>query len=490
MVYPLNGYAGRARREGREVTQALWTMSAEAVVGLLRKGELSPREVLDSVEARVAVVNPHVNALPTLCFDRARDRVVELEAHPIAERGVLAGLPIPIKDSYEVEGVRTTWGSLAYADHVATRSDYVVDAVEAAGGIVCAKSNTPEFEAGANTFNEVFGRTLNPWNLSCSAAGSSGGAAVSVATGMAFIAQGSDFACSLRYPASFCGVVGLRPSPGLVPQGPSVVPYQVLSVLGPIARTVADVGLGLDAMCRFDPRDPLSRPSAGERYHAAAGRPAGPAQAAFSMDLGVASVGREVRGVVAAAIATLGRAGLDIAEDVPDLSACHDAFRPLRAFQFAAQRAEALRLHRDKLKPEVVWNIEQGLKLTAFDLAAAEAARARVRGNLVAFLDRYDVLITPTAPVPPYPVEKRFVDEIDGEKLVTYVDWLVLGYAVTATACPAISIPCGVTAGGLPIGLQLIGRPYGEAALLAAAAWCEAVLGASLSTPLDPKDGA
>ena len=190
---------------------------------------------------------------------------------------------------------------------------------------------------------------------------------------------------------------------------------------------------------------------------------------------------------VRAAIDRLAHAGLDIAEAVPDLSACHAAFRPLRAFQFAALRHETLRDHRDQLKPEVVWNIEEGLKLTALELAAAEAARAALRRNLVEFLDRYDVLITPTAPVEPFPVEKRFVDEIDGEKLETYIDWLVLGYAVTVAGCPAISIPGGLSDRGLPVGLQLIGKPYGEAALLAAAAWCEAALGASLAAPIDPR---
>jgi amidase len=205
------------------------------------------------------------------------------------------------------------------------------------------------------------------------------------------------------------------------------------------------------------------------------------------MDLGIARIGAEVRSVTTGATERLAAAGLALADETPDLGLCHDAFRPLRAFQFAALRAEALRLHRDKLKPEVVWNIEQGLKLSAADLAAAETARAAVRANLLAFLDRHGFLIAPTAPVAPYPVEKRYVDEIDGEKLATYLDWLVLGYAITVTGCPAISIPCGFTPAGLPVGIQIVGRPYGEAELFAFAAWCEAVLGASLSRPIDPR---
>ena len=469
----------------------LFERPATAVVDLLRKGEVSPQEVLADTAERVAAVNPAVNALVTLCFERAHRNAEKLAARPARERGVLSGLPIPIKDAYAVEGVRTTHGSLAFADHVPGHSDYLVEAIEAAGGLVFAKSNTPEFQAGANTFNEVFGRTLNPWNTTRSAAGSSGGAAVAVATGMAHIAQGSDNACSVRYPAAFCGVVGLRPSPGLIPKGPSPLPHQVLSVIGPIARSVADVGLGLDAMARFDPRDPRSRPLCGDGYRAAAEAPRRPQQAAFSMDLGgTVRISAGVRTVVEDAVARLAAAGLEIVEDAPDVGRSRDAFLPIRAFQFAALFREVLGGHRDKLKPEVVWNIEEGLKLTAADLAVAEAARSEVRAGMVAFVARHGVLITPTAPVEPYPVEQRYVEEIDGERLATYLDWLVLGFSITVTGCPAISIPCGFTADGLPVGLQLVGSPYGEAALLRTAAWCETVLGAELVAPIDPRPGA
>lgn len=470
------------------MSSRLFEQPATAVVDLLRVRAISPREVLDDVARRVEAVNPAVNALVTFCYDRARHRAAALEAKPRTERGLLSGLPVPIKDAYAVEGVRTTLGSPVFADWVPDHSDYLVEAIEAAGGIVYAKSNTPEFQAGANTFNEVFGRTLNPFDTRLSAAGSSGGAAVAVATGMAPVAQGSDNACSLRYPASFCGIVGLRPSPGIVPKGPSPLPHQVLSVIGPLARSVADAGLGLDAMARFDPRDPRSRPRSAGSYRAAAEAPAMPARAAFSMDLGgAARISAEVRTVVEAALAKLVAAGLDVAGAAPDVSRARDAFLPIRAFQFAALFRDVLAGHRDQLKPEVVWNIEEGLKLTAADLAAAEAARAETRAAMVGFIARHGILITPTAPVPPYPVEKRYVDEIDGERLATYLDWLVLGFSITVTGCPAISIPCGFTADGLPVGLQLVGAPYGEEALLSAAAWCEAVLGARLAAPIDPR---
>jgi amidase len=469
------------------MSEALWSWSATEVVEKLRANEITARDVLRSLQERIAAVDGMVNALPTLCFERAYRRAAELEAKEPADRGIFAGLPVPIKDTYEAEGVRTTWGSLAFADHVATRSDYLVEAIEAADGIVYAKSNTPEFQAGANTFNDVFGPTLNPWSLSRSAGGSSGGAAAAVATGMAHIAQGSDNACSIRYPAAFGGVVGLRPTPGVVPQGPSALPHQVLSVIGPIARSVADVGLGLDGMHCFDARDPLSRPSSGFRFHEAARSPRRPARAALSMDIGIARVANDVRKVVEEAVVRLADAGLAVSEDTPDLSAADKAYRTLRSFQFAALTRDTVRLHRDKIKPEVIWNTEEGLKLTASDLAEAEAFRAEARGQMLSVLHTHGFLITPTAPVAPFPVDERYVEEIEGVRFATYIDWLILGYAVTVTGCPAISIPCGLTRGGLPVGLQIVGEPYEEANLLSAAAWCEAVLGASLARPVDPR---
>ena len=468
------------------MTDEPWNWSAVSAVERLRRGDISPGELLASIKGRVEAVDASVNALPTRCFERAEQVAARLEARPRHERGRFAGLPWLIKDSAAVAGVRTTYGSLAFADHIPARSDYVVEAIEAEGGVVYAKSNTPEFEAGANTFNEVFGRTLNPWDLSRSAAGSSGGSAVAVATGMAFLAQGSDFACSLRYPAAFCNVVGLRPSPGLVPQGPSPLPFQFLSVMGPLARSVADVALALDGMARFDPRDPVSRPRAASDYLTAARAPRRPKRAAFSMTLGLAAVDRTVQAVTRDALGRLSSAGLAVEEAHPDLEGCDRAFRTLRAFQFAAMRRDVLARHREVLKPEVVWNIEEGLKLTAVELAEAEADRARFRLTMLEFLDRHGVLITPAAPVEPFPVEQRYVEAIDGRKLETYIDWLVLGYAVTVCGCPAISIPCGRSPGGLPVGLQLVGKPYGEAELLSAAAWCETVLGQSLDRPIDP----
>ena len=461
---------------------ALWQLTACKAGDLLARGEVTPTEMLASVAERVADVNPAVNALPTLCLARAQEAARRVEALAPEERGLLHGLPVPIKDSYEVAGVRTTYGSLAYADHVPDRSDYFVETMEQRGAIVFAKSNTPEFEAGANTFNEVFGRTLNPWDTTRSAAGSSGGAAVAVATGMAHVAQGSDFACSLRYPAAFCNVVGLRPSPGLIPQGPSRLPHQVLSVIGPLARNVADVGFALDGMTAFDPRDPLTRPVGPASFRKAAQRPQRPARAAYSADLGFAVVSKTVAEQARAAVNRLSAAGLDIAEPPIDLRESESSFRILRASQFASLRRDAFLAHGNNLKPEVAWNIEEGLKLSVLQLAEAEAQRARLRGDVLDILDRHGFIIAPTAPVTPFPVEERYVTSIDGVEQATYLDWLALGYAITVSGCPSISIPCGPG-----IGLQIVGKPYGEASLLSFAAWVEEILGSRLERPILPR---
>ncbi|MBN9250589.1 MAG: amidase [Mesorhizobium sp.] len=465
--------------------QPLWAEDAVTMASLLRAGEISPLDLLTATQGRVAVVNPVVNALPTLCFDRARRR---LSASADLSGSTLGGLPVPIKDSYAVAGVRTTFGSRVYADAVPDRSDFLVEALEASGGVVFAKSNTPEFEAGANTFNDVFGVTRNPWDTRRSPAVSSGGAAVAVATGMAAIAQGSDFACSVRYPAAFCGIVGLRPSPGIVPQGPGGVPGQTLSVIGPLARSVADAGLGLQAMARFDARDPLSRPLAVTDFAAAARQPRKPQRLAFAVDLGVADIEPEIAGVVTAAVRRLEHMGATVAEAAPDLSAAENAFRTLRAHQFASARGELINgPERGLLKPEVIWNIEQGLKLTSADIAAAVRGQAHSRAALLGLLEQHGFLIAAAAPVAAFPVEERYVGRIAGRDLASYLDWLVLGYAITITGCPSIAIPCGFTAAGLPVGLQIVAPPYREAELLSVAAWCEDALWCRMIRPIDPR---
>lgn len=471
------------------MTSSLIAQSAATIVDGLRNGDVTPLDLLDALEERIAAVDPAVNALPTLCFGRARERARALMEKPVEKRGVLAGLPVPIKDLTEVEGVRTTWGSRIFADHVPEASNVLVETIESEGGLIYAKSATPEFGAGANTFNDVFGATLNPWNTSRSAAGSSGGAAVALATGMAWVAHGSDLGGSLRNPASFCGIVGLRPSPGRVAKTPGKLVDDLLSVEGPMARTVEDVGLLLDAMSGEHPLDPVSLPRDGTGYRAAARTPARLRKVAFSADLGITPVDPEVAEICRRAAYRFTELGVSVEDAHPDLSDAHTVFQTLRARGFAAAHVDKLRAHADLLKPEVVWNIEKGLALGLPDILDAEARRGGIVRRAVAFFGEYDLLMTPATIVAPYPIGQRYVAECAGHKFDSYIDWLAIVYAITLTTAPALSLPCGFTSEGLPVGLQIAAMPRGEAKLLSAAAQLETLLDLGTSTPIDPRPG-
>lgn len=466
----------------------IWQLSAVKIVDLLGAGELSPADVLGSLEQRVTDVNPIVNALPTICFERAYDQAKTLDLSDGSPQNLLAGLPLAIKDSIPVQGVRTTYGSLVFKDNVPKQSDAVVLKIESNGGLVYAKSNTPEFEAGANTFNEVFGTTRNPWNTSLSAGGSSGGAAVAVATGMAWLAQGTDFACSLRNPAGFNNVVGLRPSIGVVPQGPNNVPFQTLSVSGPIARTVADCGLFLDAMTGPDVADPFSSVGLGGAFRVAAQSPTKPVRVGFSLDLELSPVEPSVRKSVTSAVEKLAASGVDVVEASPDMSGAHESFRTLRALQFATAWGHLLPDYRDLLKQDVIWNIEEGQNLDAKMIIEAERLRLRIRSNILTFFQHHDALILPTSIVPPYPLTQRYVEVCDGVKFDNYLEWMAIAYAITLTGCPAISVPGERTQEGLPVGLQIVCAPHADAKLLGIAAFVEAELGFSLKKPIDPNN--
>ena len=469
-------------------------LTAREAVRLLRAREVSPTELVEAALARIAAVDPLVNALPTLCAERARaharrlERIVEPPDDP---RGWLAGLPLVIKDLLDVEGVRTTYGSPIFEHHVPNRSSFEVERLEERGGIVLGKSNTPEFGAGANTFNEVFGITRNPWDTALTCAGSSGGAAVALATGMAWLADGSDLGGSLRTPAAFCSVVGLRPSPGRVRHGPSAVPFQTLSVEGPMARDVRDVALMLDAMAGLDPRDPLTFDAPAESFAEAVERTPRLGRVAFSPDLGgITPVEPEISQVCRGAAERLAELGAVVEEAAPDLASAVDVFTVLRGALFAAVRGPLLERHRDLLKPEVVWNIEQGLALTAERIGWAERERGQMQQRHAAFLERYDLLLCPAAIVPPFPVETRWLESLGGHRFASYVDWLAIAYAITLTGCPALSLPCGFTAAGLPVGLQMVAPARGEALLLGAAAALEDRLGVRHLLPIDPRPAA
>lgn len=460
--------------------------SACEVVDLLKAGDISPLDCLDAVERRVSAIELSVNALPTLCFERARKTARELGMQRPTERGLLAGLPLPIKDLTDVAGVRTTYGSTIFSDNVPASSDTLVETIEKEGGVVYAKSNTPEFGAGGNTFNEVFGATLNPWNTALSAAGSSGGAAVAVATGMAWVAHGSDMGGSLRNPASFCGVVGLRPSPGRVACNPGMKIDRLLSVQGPMARTVEDVALLFDAMTGESSADPISLPRT-TNFLAAARSDWRPARVAFSADLGITPVDPEVADICRTAAYRFTELGVVVDEAAPDLSGAHDTFQVLRAMNFAVAHADKLQHHRDKLKPELVWNVELGLTCTMADVVRAERQRAAMLQRMNAFFDQYDLLLCPATIVAAFPVGDRYVEECAGHRFENYVEWLAIAYAITLTGSPALSLPCGFTADGRPIGLQIVGRLRNEGRVLAGARALEDILGLRRMTPIDPR---
>ena len=467
--------------------QGLVRETACAVVAKLKAGKVTPLDLLDMLEQRIAEVDGKVNALPILCFERARTHAKALMEKPASGRGLLAGLPVPIKDLFNVKGVPNTQGSPIFKDAISTYSDIVVEHLEHNGAVVYAKSNTPEFGAGANTFNEVFGATLNPWDTSRSAAGSSGGAAVALATGMAWLAHGTDMGGSLRNPASFCGIVGLRPSIGRVAHSPAFKIDRNLTVHGPMARNVEDLALLLDAMSGEHPADPLSLPVLPTSFLSAARSPGKPKRVAYSPDLGITPVDPEVAAITRKAAQRFAEAGVVVEEAHPDLREAHECFHVLRAFDFAVTKAELLRKKRDLLKPEVIWNIEEGLKLKVEQIARAEAQRVAMTARAIEFFKAYDLLLTPATIVAPFPVQNRHVAECAGKKFGNYFEWLGIVYAITLACCPALSLPCGFTASGLPVGLQMVAPPRGEARLLAGAKVLEDILGLRGVTPIDPK---
>ena len=465
------------------MTNDLVRMTAREIRYRLHDRDVSPQELLDTLAARIATVDPSVNALPTLCFERAaeRARVQDFSGTP------LKGLPIAIKDLIAVAGVRTTWGSKIYEHHVPTHSDLLVERLEAHGAIVYAKSNTPEFGAGANTFNEVFGITRNPWDTARSAAGSSGGSAVALATGMAWLATGSDLGGSLRNPASFCSVVGFRPTIGRVPVDPGAVAFDRIAVDGPMARNVGDVAMLFDAMVGRDARDPISLYDPSESFEAAADARTVPTRIAFSKDFGVTPVDPEVATLCERAAGRFADMGIPVEEAHPDFSGLQHVFQTLRAVSFAASLGPLLETHRNVLKPEIVWNIEKGFALTSEEIIRAMTERSRIYARAVEFFDQYDLLLSPATVVPPYPVEQRFVERLGDHEFSNYIEWCSIAYAITIIGAPALSVPCGFTASGLPVGLQMASQPGTEAHLLGAAMLFEDAAGLSGQLPIEPR---
>lgn len=461
-----------------------WTAAQASAA--LHAGKTTPAELVAAALARHAAVDGAVNALPTVAAERARAAASD----PRLKETLLGGLPIAVKDLTDVRGVRTTYGSPIFADHVPDASDILVERLEANGAVVLAKSNTPEFGAGAQTFNPVFGKTRNPWNTALTCGGSSGGSAVALATGQVWLATGSDLGGSLRIPASYCSVVGLRPSPGTVARAPLALPFDTLSVEGPMGRSAVDVALALDAMAGEHPRDPISRPAPAIPYRqqAQAGTP--PRRVAVILDIGFMPLDAEIADLVRAAGARFAEHGATV-DTIPfDLTEARAVFQTLRAHLYAGNHAETLKRHRDMLKADVIWNVEKGLTQTAEEVQAAERARARLHARFAGLFERYDVLLTPVTPVPPFDVDQRMVDRVGAHRFETYIDWLGFCWAITLMACPALSVPAGFTRAGLPTGVQMIGPPHGDGALLGHAHAFELAAGHQDYAPIDPRPAA
>ena len=429
--------------------------------------QLSAAELIEHTLRRIEQVNPALNAIVTL-NERALDDAKALDTRFAKGEmpGLLFGLPVGIKDVTQVRNLRTTFGSPIYADHVPTEDALVVQRIRAAGGIIIGKTNTPEFAAGGNTFNEVFGRTRNPWNTERSAGGSTGGGAAALVSGMIALAEGTDLGGSLRIPASFCGVVGLRPSPGLVPTYPFDYVWDTLQVTGPMARTAADVALMLQAIAGPSEFAPLAQPIEGRDFVGAVQRGvARDARIAYCTDIARIGIDPDIERVCREAAFALG----NIQEIDLDLSAGRAAFLALRGHWFLSLMQTRLD-QMERFGTNVANNVKSGITGSTEKLAQAEHVRGELWHRFRELFTRYDYLITPCMAVPPFPVEQNYPDSIAGKPMQTYVDWLAPTFVLSMTGLPVACVPAGLDQDGLPVGLQIVGPPRGEEKVLALAA--------------------
>jgi amidase len=439
------------------VSQELCFTPARKLARLIKARKLSATEVVKAFIAQIERVNPQLNAIVTFLPEQALKAARALDRKKDFSKP-LAGLPIAIKDVIATRGVRTTWGSLVYKDHVPEHDHIMAERLKAAGAILLGKTNTPEFGAGSQTFNAVFGATRNPYDVTKTCGGSSGGAAVAVASGMLPFADGGDFAASLRNPGSFCNVIGFRPSTGRVPAWPHPYPWSNLSELGPMARTVSDAAFLLSVQAGPDRRAPTSISEPGSIFNKPLGRDFRKTRIAWSRDLGGLPVEKSVTDVLEPHRKTFKALGCVIEDAEPDFSGATEAFEALRGLTYQHRVGSLIKDHRDKLKDTVIWNYEEGRKLGAPDIAKAEAQRTALYHRMRTFLDKYDFLVCPTNQLPPYSVDVEWPREIAGVKLHNYLDWMKSCYYITITTHPAISVPAGFTADGLPVGIQIVGR--------------------------------
>ena len=446
------------------MNELLW-MSATDLAAEIKRGALSAVDVLTAHLQQIEAVNPKLNAIVTYLPEMALELAKEADARQArGERlGPLHGLPIAHKDLAQTKGIRTTSGSPVYADLVPDSDDLHIARLKAAGCVTLGKSNVPEFGAGSQTFNPVFGATYNPYDISKTCGGSSGGAAVALAAGMIPIADGSDMGGSLRNPASFCNVVGFRPSPGRVPSYPAGDAWSTLSVDGPMARTVQDVALMLRAMAGYDARSPIAIQQPGAHFEKPLERDFKGVKIAWSPDLGELPVEPDVTRAIMNQLPIFADIGCDVEQAAPDFRDAYDIFQTLRAWGFELSFAERFaEFGEDRFKETIRWNVARGRALSGADISRAQAKRSELYQRVREFLQSYEFLLLPTAQTPPFPVEWQYPDQVNGVKMHSYIDWMMSCAYITLTGLPAISVPCGFTADGLPVGLQIVGRPQAD----------------------------
>lgn len=435
-------------------------MTATEMIKQIKKRQLSVKEVMTAHLEQIEQTNPKVNAIVTLLPASA------LKSAEIADKmlssnestGPLFGLPIAHKDLVETKGIRTTFGSTIFKDFIPNRDALIVERLKNAGAITIGKTNTPEFGAGSHTFNNVFGMTRNPYDTNKTCGGSSGGAAVALACGMVPLADGSDMGGSLRNPANFCNVVGLRPSPGRVPAWPKKAGWSNLGVIGPMARTVEDTALMLSAISGPDPRSPISIQEPGNLFVSSLSRNFNGVSIAWSNDFGRLPVDPQVSSVINKQRSVFESIGVKIEDNEPDFTDADFAFKTLRAWSYELAFGNLLKNNRDKIKDAVIWNIEAGKKLTGPEIGLAEKKRTELYHRIRKFMEKFEFMIFPVSQVPPFDIDNEYIKEINGIKMDTYIDWMKSSYYISVTGLPAISVPCGFTDEGLPVGVQIVGR--------------------------------
>ena len=443
-------------------------LTAAEIAKKIRKGEISAVQTMEAHLAQIERINPQVNAIVTLVPELALEEARKADEKQAkgGNIGPLHGLPIAHKDLVPTKGIRTTFGSLVFQDFIPEEDALLVERLREGGAIMLGKTNTPEFGAGSQTFNQVFGVTRNPYDLSKTCGGSSGGAAVSVACRMLPIADGSDLGGSLRNPTNYCNVVGFRPSVGRVPSWPNESGWNSFDVDGPIARTVEDTALMLSVLAGPDSRSPICLPESGSIFLKSLERNLKGVRIAWSPDLGGLPVDSRVTETLEAQRHVFEDLGCVVEEGFPDFSDADEIFKTFRAWFYELKLASLLPEHREKIKETVIWNIESGMKLSGPELGRAEVKRTALFHRVREFMQDYDFLALPVSQVPPFPLEQEYVSEINGLQMGTYLDWMRSCYFISVTGQPAISVPCGFTAEGLPVGLQLVGRPQDDLGVL------------------------